>query len=84
MKDKLTLSIEPRLIAKAKRLARKQKTTVSRQFEKMIEQWEITHLKQNEPEHPLVRAIFGKPVAIGKTYQELKEDFYGNAGKAKK
>jgi hypothetical protein len=84
MKDKLTLSIEQRLLAKAKRLARKRNTTLSREFEKMIEHWEITDLKQNQPEHPLVRAIFGNPVAIGKNYQQLKDDFYGKAGKSKK
>jgi hypothetical protein len=84
MKTKLTLSIRKENIRKAKAWAKKHNTSLSEQVDKMLEDLINRPADYGKPRSEWVKALVGKPVAIGKTYKELKEDFYGKAGLAKK
>jgi hypothetical protein len=75
MKAKLTLSVEPEIIRKARRLSSKQKKSVSLLFEEFIDQ-------QDRMKHPANDSVVDRLIGIlhdtGKDYDEMKKEYREN------
>jgi hypothetical protein len=84
IKTKLTLSILKENVRKAKAYAKKHNTSLSEQVDKMLEDLVNRPADYGKPRQQWLKALVGKPIAIGKSYQQLKDEFYGEARLAKK